>query len=721
MKLYRMRLPVCLLVMLCWPASTLTAQLIQMDPTPEYLRSVLQADRRDSAHLEALGDYSFHLANQQLMNRARQGGRTPIIDSLLAESRVIANELGAEFPVRATINGLRTDARLGPQFPAERRKETYAEYLLLRDSLAARPSPRNDRLRYAAFVAMYWYPGPDFPAPEKIAHAAELRGNPHLSDGERIMLTSMLINLNLQEDATTDRGIQLIDSTLRHLEVTEGAHREKYAIYYYLCYFFAWRTADYDRADEMLLRAAQHGRFLDTVIYSDVLEEITSVRGYFLDQAGNYALAESVLDSAYAREATLLSEVTAENLSYYTPKLRYCRKRSGEECADYARPLETFLHSPAGRRAEEFARYGALAELGLYHYAAGAEDDAFYWLREAHGMLRDLRFVEPDLRLELSKAYVDLLGDRGTPTEVAAIQENIIEVQDYRVDDFRQTAQKRAAFDFNVREYRLERQRAENEALTVTTRAAADRRFYLALLTAALLLILLAGYFYWRSRRDARRIAEQKVLVDQALEEKNILLREIHHRVKNNLQIISSMLNKQARISADPNLTKLVKEGKERIQSMAMVHQNLYESKDLSGVNIRSYLQELSANIDRGYAGKNVAINLDVADAVLDLDTAIPVGLILNELLTNSYKYAFPKDASGRVDIDFAPINGGEQYELRVKDNGIGLLDETKVQGGKTLGANLVRGLVQQLRGTVEWLRPAAGTEVLIRFQPAAA
>ena len=194
-------------------------------------------------------------------------------------------------------------------------------------------------------------------------------------------------------------------------------------------------------------------------------------------------------------------------------------------------------------------------------------------------------------------------------------------------------------------------------------------------------------------------------------------MREIHHRVKNNLQIISGLLDRQARKSSDEAVRRLVREGQERIQSMALIHQNLYESEQLSGIDIKTYLRELSSNIQSSQlvdrAEEQIELELNVADEHLDIDTAIPVGLILNELLTNCYKYAFKGRSGGKISVAFNKNN--DQYQLSVRDDGVGFHPEDTVKK-RSLGLSLVRGLVRQLDGTIEWLKVEHGTAVAITF-----
>ena len=234
---------------------------------------------------------------------------------------------------------------------------------------------------------------------------------------------------------------------------------------------------------------------------------------------------------------------------------------------------------------------------------------------------------------------------------------------------------------------------------------------------AGAVVALFLGFFaYNRIRSGKKEIEHQKEKVEQSLIEKEVLLKEIHHRVKNNLQIISSLLDEQARSSSDAQLKKMMKEGQDRVQSMALIHQNLYQSDNLSGINIRAYINELTKNISHSQAAaQNVEIALDVDDAKLDIDTAIPVGLILNELITNAFKYAFAGKETGKISIGFHE-NADKKYLVEVADNGIGLPNDFDIRKAKSLGLNLVQGLVRQLDGTMKFTGSAQGTNFELQF-----
>lgn len=218
-----------------------------------------------------------------------------------------------------------------------------------------------------------------------------------------------------------------------------------------------------------------------------------------------------------------------------------------------------------------------------------------------------------------------------------------------------------------------------------------------------------------------RKTAENKILA--SLEEKELLLQEIHHRVKNNMQVISSLLDLQLGYIGSKQPRDIFSEIKNRIKSMALVHEKLYFSKDLSKVDFHDYLKSLVDNLIRFYGVNTAAISitLDVHDIFLGIDTAIPCGLIVNELITNSLKYAFPEGRRGDVVIMLRQTDGesadGRMYELTVSDNGTGLPEGLDLRGGKTLGLYLVTTLVEhQLQGTID-LDRTEGTRFRMRFR----
>ncbi|WP_424359367.1 sensor histidine kinase [Methanocella sp. MCL-LM] len=196
-----------------------------------------------------------------------------------------------------------------------------------------------------------------------------------------------------------------------------------------------------------------------------------------------------------------------------------------------------------------------------------------------------------------------------------------------------------------------------------------------------------------------RRQAEDRIKA--SLLEKEVLLKEVHHRVKNNLQIISSLLSLQAGKIIDSRDVDLFKESQSRVRSMALVHEKLYRSEDLSLINLQEYVEGIIENLNATYGVRTDVIKttVDIRNLYINLDKGIPCGLIINELVTNCYKHAFPDGRKGEVAICMS-IEAGN-YVLTVTDNGVGLPDGFDVTRLSSLGIQLISTLTAQLRGTI--------------------
>ncbi|MDX1925596.1 MAG: PAS domain S-box protein [Pirellulaceae bacterium] len=190
--------------------------------------------------------------------------------------------------------------------------------------------------------------------------------------------------------------------------------------------------------------------------------------------------------------------------------------------------------------------------------------------------------------------------------------------------------------------------------------------------------------------------------IKASLREKESLLKEVHHRVKNNLQIITSLLNLQAETVQDPTTLKLLRESQNRVRSMALVHETLYRSGDLGWIDFGTYVDAICSYLSRAYGIDNYRIHIEVhVDQIsLDLDRAIPCGLIINELVSNALKYAFPENRSGRITVQLTS-NSDQNYTLAVEDDGVGLPPDLDLGKIKSLGLQLVSDLVRQLNGSI--------------------
>jgi PAS domain S-box-containing protein len=201
-------------------------------------------------------------------------------------------------------------------------------------------------------------------------------------------------------------------------------------------------------------------------------------------------------------------------------------------------------------------------------------------------------------------------------------------------------------------------------------------------------------------------LSSANAALEAALQQKDMLLKEIHHRVKNNLQIVSSLLSLQSGYNPDPRAKEMFADSQQRIQSMALIHEILYQSRNLGRVNVADYLRTLAAHLVRSYRTDDTQITLalDVDQVLLDVDTAIPCGLLLNELISNCLKHAFPDHRKGEVSIVMHADPSG-QVTLTVRDDGVGFPADTDFRNSNTLGLQLVTGLVEQLQGKITMAR----------------
>jgi two-component system, sensor histidine kinase PdtaS len=200
----------------------------------------------------------------------------------------------------------------------------------------------------------------------------------------------------------------------------------------------------------------------------------------------------------------------------------------------------------------------------------------------------------------------------------------------------------------------------------------------------------------------------------KSLEERDILLKEIHHRVKNNLQVISSLLNLQADSLDDDTAKYAVKEGQLRVKSMALIHQKLYSADDVRGVNVQDYLEQLCSELFKAFGvdQEKVASHINTSGLKLDIDTVIPLGLIINELITNSLKYAFQKTDSGLLEISMKEEEGN--LVIVVKDNGAGM-DEEAMKSSNSFGWKMIKSLSRKLKADIS-VSGESGTKVQLRL-----
>ncbi|MBS1638212.1 MAG: ATP-binding protein [Bacteroidetes bacterium] len=234
------------------------------------------------------------------------------------------------------------------------------------------------------------------------------------------------------------------------------------------------------------------------------------------------------------------------------------------------------------------------------------------------------------------------------------------------------------------------------------------RRFMFAGLLVLLFVLFIVFIMYKRAQKQKElleikndEIHQQNMKIEKSLQEKEFLVREVHHRVKNNLQIVSSLLNLQIGMTNSEEIKEALSEAYGRIGSIALVHQLLYRNKELTNISIKEYFENLLVRIEHSFSSENSGIVLEkhIADVQLDLDRAIPLGLIINEIVSNAYKHAFP-DKKGLIEVKFD--KHAETYELIISDNGVGFKEPFESEHEGSFGIEIIKILTEQINGRIQ-------------------
>ena len=236
-----------------------------------------------------------------------------------------------------------------------------------------------------------------------------------------------------------------------------------------------------------------------------------------------------------------------------------------------------------------------------------------------------------------------------------------------------------------------------------------------ALLNIGGLLFLIIVFSLYKKNKDITHLSKT---VENRLYERDTLLKEIHHRVKNNLQVITSLLSLQSSFIKDEETKALFRYSQYRINSMAIVHEMLYRSNDLSRINYGNYLEQLTSTMLLSMKGNNSAIKLNIKtnDLFLNIDTSVPLGLMINEIITNSLKYGFKENNTGTLSIEVKKLVY-PNFLLLIGDDGMGFPKSINFRNTKSLGLKLIHKLALQLRGNIEKDNSKKGTHYIITFQ----
>ncbi len=345
------------------------------------------------------------------------------------------------------------------------------------------------------------------------------------------------------------------------------------------------------------------------------------------------------------------------------------------------------------RKNLDFPRSKAytLKELGYLYNETNRSELAVQYTEEAYNIVKEMNF--PFLMRDITGTLSDAYHKIGNYKRAFEILQEQREVRDQLMETERlelsQEMEKK--YEAEKREQQIALQ--DEQLATQEARLSQASTFRNALIGGSILLILVVGLVVRNSR-----------LKTQSLKEKEYLLKEIHHRVKNNLQVISSLLNMQSREANDPEMLDVIKEGQSRVKAMSLIHQKLYQTDNLSEIDFEEYSQQLIDQLATLYKrdGLELEKTIIARDIKLDIDTAIPLGLILNELISNSFKYAFKEMEKGELQISLERLSK-EDLKLTVFDNGVGLPGNLDLSTVKSLGLKLVNILTKQLKGNMNF------------------
>ena len=362
------------------------------------------------------------------------------------------------------------------------------------------------------------------------------------------------------------------------------------------------------------------------------------------------------------------------------------------------------------------------SNFGSIYFTTGNAEKALTHLREAekYGELTGSKRILRDVYLNMSDCYT-LKGDYKKALEYHQIATDIT-LEMASGTTTRKLVQMQKDFEFqkerDANEQKVERAKLEAQNAKLQLDAASTRTTALIIgIISLLAIIALVLFAFLRNRRSKQEIARKNELLNSSLEEKELLLKEIHHRVKNNLQLVSSLLDTQANKIQDDEVLSIFQEGQNRVQAMSLIHQKLYQGENLGQINFKDYLEELVQYFtSAGDMANQLQVNIDHSDVQLDIDTAIPLGLIVNELMTNSIKHAFSNHTNPEIRISIEKETEGN-YRLNYADNGEGLPQDLDLKKTKTLGIRLVRSLAKQLLGKMEYKLENSWSAFAITFK----
>lgn len=493
---------------------------------------------------------------------------------------------------------------------------------------------------------------------------------------------------DLVSSSQVDSSMSLYLQALRLAEKLDD--KQAMAFIYYNMALINQRQQNNKKADEQIRQALRYAELANDTSLTAHCCIMTGIMAFLLENTDSCAYW-------FSRSAALFDALGKED------KAAFARSKLGnvyEAQGEYALATPLFEQAlKAAQKSQDSTRLlGAYVNMATNNLNLKQYPSALRYAQDARqfaaALGRDFEYQE---MLKIEAAIREEMGD---PRAAIQVLRQYVHHHDSVLSI--QRAQRIAELEAH---YETEKKEA-----TIVTQEQALRdariRFWL---TAALLVLALAGggLLFQLARKLRKRNAE-----------KEFLIKEIHHRVKNNLQILSSLLHLQSRQITDEAALEAVREGQNRVDAMGLIHQKLYMGDNVAAVSMPEYLQDLGNTLldSFGLHDERIHIRYTVQPLQLDVDTAIPLGLIINELVTNTLKYAFPEGRKGIVDIALW-IDEANKLNLKIADNGVGAAAAPDLKGSTSFGTNLVQMLSKKLKGVPQVQDTGEGYSTLIVFE----
>lgn len=318
-------------------------------------------------------------------------------------------------------------------------------------------------------------------------------------------------------------------------------------------------------------------------------------------------------------------------------------------------------------------------------------EEAILYAKEAIEIGKQLKRANVDLGL--MKIFAELYESTGDYKQSLAYHR-----QAKAMEDSLQTLESKKSLQELEIKYETEKQEKELAASQFALEKASLQNRGLTIVACLVgVMAFIALYFLYFKSMTNSLLEQKNATIAQSLEEKETLLREIHHRVKNNLQVVSSLLSLQSDSIKDAEARQAFQEGQDRVYSMTLIHQNLYQTDNLTSMDIKEYIEKLADSLFQSYniRQENIQLSIDAESLLIDVDTLIPIGLILNELLSNALKHAFPAGEEGQIDVIFK--QEAEALLLSVKDDGVGIPNDKLEDHSSSFGMTLIKSFAKKL------------------------